>query len=50
MHLASFSDFLLKVCEKTPETWERLSYLMDHNEERSQDQELWGAYRDSVNK
>jgi len=40
---------LLKVKEKIPETWERLSYLMDHNEERSADPGLWGTYRQSVN-
>ena len=34
-----------QVKEKIPETWERLSYLMDHNEERSADPGLWGTYR-----
>lgn len=41
---------LLKVKEKIPETWERLSYLMDHNTERRQDTQLWETYQCSVNK
>ena len=41
---------LLKVKQKIPETWERLSYLMDHNQERSMDPGLWGTYRESVNR
>jgi len=41
---------LLKVKEKIPETWERLSYLMDHNEDRSiGDPELWQTYQRHVN-
>jgi len=41
---------LLKVKEKHPETWERLSYLMDHNTERQVDSELWETYQRCVNK
>jgi len=41
---------LLKVKEKIPEVWERLSYLMDHNEDRIKDKELWNTYQASVNK
>jgi len=41
---------LLKVKEKIPEVWERLSYLMDHNEDRVKDEELWNTYQNSVNK
>lgn len=41
---------LLKVKENTPETWERLSYLMDHNIERQEDSELWEMYQRCVNK
>ena len=41
---------MLQVKEKIPEMWERLGYLMDHNEDRQQDAELWGTYRDHVNR
>jgi len=41
---------LLRVKEKIPEVWERLSYLMDHNEDRVKDEELWNIYQNSVNK
>ena len=44
------ASVVLQVKEKIPELWERLSYLMDHNEERQQDAELWGTYRDHVNR
>ena len=33
-----------------PQVWERLSYLMDHNEDRIKDEELWNTYQTSVNK
>jgi len=41
---------LLIVKNKCPEVWERLSYLMDHNEERKRDDVLWTLYQNSVNK
>jgi len=41
---------LLKVQQKIPEVWERLSYLMDHNEDRIKDDVLWNTYQTSVNK
>eukprot|EP00092_Neocalanus_flemingeri_P005352 GFUD01005766.1.p1 GENE.GFUD01005766.1~~GFUD01005766.1.p1 ORF type:complete len:592 (-),score=147.56 GFUD01005766.1:293-2068(-) len=41
---------LLKVKEKVPEVWERLTYLMDHNTERRGDTELWDTYQTSVNR
>ena len=44
-HRKLFIKTFVQVKEKIPETWERLSYLMDHNEERSADPGLWGTYR-----
>jgi len=41
---------LLLIKEKSPETWERLSYLMDHNIERKQDEEMWSLYQNNVNR
>jgi len=41
---------LLKVKEKVGEVWDRLNYLMDHNEDRKQDVELWNTYQTHVNK
>jgi len=41
---------LLKVQQKIPEVWERLSYLMDHNDDRVKEPELWNTYQTSVNK
>jgi len=41
---------LLLVKNKFPEIWERLSYLMDHNEDRVKDPELWNLYQENVNK
>ena len=40
---------LMKVKEKVPEVWERLGYLMDHNEDRVKEPELWATYQRSVN-
>ena len=40
---------LLKVKEKVPEVWARLGYLMDHNEDRIKDSELWSTYQTYVN-
>ncbi|XP_023328599.1 protein msta isoform X2 [Eurytemora carolleeae] len=40
---------LLMVKNKFPEVWERMSYLMDHNENRMKDAEMWGKYQTSVN-
>jgi hypothetical protein len=40
---------LLLVKEKLPEVWEQLAYLMDHNEERRRDTELWSTYQTHVN-
>ena len=40
---------LFKVKEKVPEVWERLGYLMDHNEDRIKDKELWDTYQKYVN-
>jgi hypothetical protein len=41
---------LLLVKTKLPEVWERLAYLMDHNEERQRaDPELWDQYQVHVN-
>ena len=41
---------LLKVKEKIPEVWSRLGFLMDHNEDRVKDPELWSTYQTFVNK
>ena len=40
---------LFRVKEKVPEVWERLGYLMDHNEDRIKDKELWDTYQKYVN-
>ena len=40
---------LFKVKEKVPEVWERLGYLMDHNEDRIKDKDLWDTYQKYVN-
>ena len=40
---------LMKVKDRVPEVWERLGYLMDHNEDRVKDPELWATYQRSVN-
>ena len=40
---------LLKVKEKVPEVWERLGFLMDHNEDRVKDDVLWATYQKYVN-
>ena len=40
---------LLKVKEKVPEVWDRLGFLMDHNEDRVKDPELWDTYQRYVN-